>query len=75
MMETFGLTREGRGKGNFEAKENPKMEIMIPGLCEIGRSWFISQPHVRSVLNISLLSDRKGNMIPMTLLVVGKDNY
>ena len=29
MMETLGLTN--KGGGNFEAKENPKMEIMIQG--------------------------------------------
>ena len=28
---------KGGERGNFEAKENPKMEIMIQGLCEIGR--------------------------------------
>ena len=36
LMETFRLTRK-RG-GALKAKETPKVEIMIQGLCEIGRN-------------------------------------
>ena len=36
VMETFRLTRK-RG-GALKAKETPKVEIMIQGLCEIGRN-------------------------------------
>ena len=37
LMETFQLTRK-RGRGALKAKETPKVEIMIQGLCEIGRN-------------------------------------
>ena len=37
LMETFRLTRK-RGGGALKAKETPKVEIMIQGLCEISRN-------------------------------------
>ena len=36
-METLQLTRK-RGGGALKAKETPKVEIMIQGLCEISRN-------------------------------------
>ena len=56
------------GRGNFEAKENPEMEIMIQdALCEIGRFWYFlfNINSTWAILYVEVGSVWKGKMNPI----------